>query len=438
MTTGLGRIAAGRRAVGARRGPRPDPDAAPDVQAVQRRTVHTLVGSQIVGGIGITSGIAVGSILAAQILGSADLAGLANTAQVLGAAVLTAPMARLMAARGRRAGLVAGYLTGALGAGLAVLAALAGSFALLLAGTVLFGAATTANGQARYAATDLAAPSRHARALGLVVWATTVGAVAGPNLIAPAGRAARALALPDLSGAFVFSLAGFAAAAAILAVRLRPDPLLLARAREPGVDDGPGPHPTSVRRSLRVIRAHPDAVFGTVVIAVSQTVMVAVMVMTPLHMHDGGATLRLVGLVVSIHVLGMYAFSPAVGWLADHAGERVTITLGLAVLLAAAGLAGTAPAGMSAQLTGGLFLLGLGWSLTMIAGSSLLATAVPVTDRPGVQGTGDLIMGLTAAAGSALAGVVVGAWGFGWLCAAAAAVTLLPLGVAAVHRPRTA
>jgi MFS family permease len=93
---------------------------------------------------------------------------------------------------------------------------------------------------------------------------------------------------------------------------------------------------------------------------------------------------------------------------------------------------------MSAQLTGGLFLLGLGWSLTMIAGSSLLATAVPVTDRPGVQGTGDLIMGLTAAAGSALAGVVVGAWGFGWLCAAAAAVTLLPLGVAAVHRPRTA
>lgn len=406
----------------------------PDAHAVQRRTVHTLVGSQIVGGIGITSGIAVGSILAAQILGSADLAGLANTAHVLGAAVLTAPMARLMAARGRRAGLVAGYLTGALGAGLAVLAALAGSFTLLLAGTVLFGAATTANGQARYAATDLAAPSRHARALGLVVWATTVGAVAGPNLIAPAGRVARALALPDLSGAFVFSLAGFAAAAAILAVRLRPDPLLLARAGEPE----PGPHHASVRRSLRVIRAHPVAAFGTLVIAVSQTVMVAVMVMTPLHMHDGGATLRLVGLVVSIHVLGMYAFSPAVGWLADHVGERVTITLGLAVFLAAAGLAGTAPAGMSAQLTGGLFLLGLGWSLTMIAGSSLLATAVPLTDRPGVQGTGDLIMGLSAAAGSALAGIVVGAWGFGWLCAVAAAVTLVPLGVAAVHRPRTA
>ena len=406
----------------------PDTDAVRDVDRdtthAQRRTVRTLVGSQMLGGVGVSSGIAVGSILAEELLGSADLAGLANTAQVLGAAVLTVPMARLMAARGRRAGLVAGYATGTVGAALAVLAGIQGSFPLLLCATTLFGAATASNSQARYAATDLALPSRRGRALSLVVWATTVGAVLGPNLIGPAGRVAHRLGIPELVGPFVFSMIGFVLGGLLLWALLRPDPLLLARRTE-GAREGAVPAHGSLRRGLRSIRDHPAAMLGVAAVAAGHTLMVGVMVMTPLHMHHGGATLRLVGLVISIHVLGMYAFSPVTGWLVDRVGARRVILAGVVVFLLAVLLAGRAPVGWSGGLTAGLFLLGLGWSCTMVAGSTLIVEAIPLAERPAAQGASDLVMGLAAAGGGALSGVVVGSLGFGWLCALGAALAAL-------------
>lgn len=395
-----------------------------DVPQVQRRTVRTLVGGQMLGGVGVSSGIAVGSILAEEILGSPDLAGLANTAQVLGAAVLAVPMARLMAGRGRRAGLVAGYLVGAVGALLAVLAGLSSSFVLLLCATALFGAATASNNQARYAATDLAEPARRGRALSVVVWATTVGAVIGPNLIGLAGSLADRLALPELVGPFLFSLVGFGLAAVLLFVLLRPDPLILARKVAADAGGDSRTH-GSVRRGLGVIFGNPGALLGVSAVTIGHTVMVAVMVMTPLHMHHGGADLQLVGFVISIHVLGMYALSPLTGVLVDRLGAVPVILVGVVLFLGASLLAGRAPEGWSLPLLAGLFLLGLGWSCTMVAGSTLLSGQVPMAERPGVQGAGDLLMGLAAAAGGALAGVVVGGPGYGWLCVMAAALAVI-------------
>jgi MFS family permease len=395
----------------------------PAVQSVQRRTVRTLVGSQMLGGVGVSSGIAVGSLMAEQILGSPDLAGLANTAQVLGSALLSIPVARLMAARGRRVGLVSAYLTGILGAGLALAAAVVSSFPLLLLATALFGASTTANNQARYAATDLAAPGRRGRALSVVVWATTVGAVLGPNLVGPAGRLAETLGLPPLSGPFLFSMIGFTLAAAVLFVRMRPDPLLTAR--QIAVDaGGTGALHGSVRRGLRVVRRQPMAVIGMGAIAVGHTVMVSVMVMTPLHMHHGGAELRLIGLVISVHVFGMFAFSPLMGWLVDRVGGRLVVIGGAATLLAASLVSSRAPEGWSDGLVVGLFLLGLGWSATLVAGSILLTAAVAQNERPGVQGASDLVMGLCAGLGGALSGVVVGVWGYQTLCWIAASLSV--------------
>lgn len=405
-----------------------------DVPAVQRRTVRTLVGSQMLGGVGTSSGIAVGSILAEQILGSPDLAGLANTAQVLGAAVLTVPMARLMAARGRRLGLSAGYLLGTVGAALAVLAGIRSSFLLLLCATTLFGAATTSNSQARYAATDLADVAHRGRSLALVVWATTVGAVLGPNLLGPAGRLGQSLGAPALVGPFLFSMVGFVLAAVLLWCRMRPDPLLTAQALSRSAGNLSRPH-GSLRRALRVISRSPGALLGVAAVAVGHTVMVGVMVMTPLHMDHGGATLQLVGFVISVHVLGMYALSPVTGWLVDRVGARPVILTGAAVLLAAAVVAGRAPEGWSAGLTVGLFLLGVGWSCTLVAGSTLLSASVPLDERPAVQGASDLVMGLCAAAGGALSGLVVGTWGYGWLCVAGGALAvLLAAGTAARGR----
>ena len=399
----------GRRAVGRLVGGIRWPDQR--LQQVQRRTVWTLVFAQALGGLGMSIGIAVSALLAEDVSGSEKLAGLAQTMQVLGAALASFLLARVMGRHGRRAGLTLGYLLGAGGAALCVVAGVVGSFPLLLVATTFLGSATAANNQSRYAATDLARPGARARALSLVVWATTVGAVAGPNLTGSAGRVGQSLGVPALTGPFVFGVAGLLAAAAVIAVSLRPDPLLVAR--EAALDLGGAARAgTSWRRVVEVVRDCPGVAAGTAALALAHAVMVSVMVMTPLHMHHGGATLEVIGVVISVHVLGMFAFAPAVGWATDRLGRPLVLSAGAVVLLVALLLSGTAPAGASYQIGAGLFLLGLGWSLCTVAGSTLLSESAPLDARTDVQGAADLVMGLTAAAAGAVAGVVVGSLGY--------------------------
>ncbi len=172
-----------------------------DVTAVHRRTLATLVVAQAVGGLGITIGIATASLLAREVSGSEGQAGLAQTSQVLGAAAASFLLARVMARRGRRVGQVTGLSVGAAGAALCVVAGVVGSMLLLLFGALLLGSTTAANAAARYAATDLAPERTRARSLALVVWATTLGAVVGPNLTGPATELAAWLGIPELTRA---------------------------------------------------------------------------------------------------------------------------------------------------------------------------------------------------------------------------------------------
>lgn len=413
------------------------PDVELDRPALQRRTLQTLCASQVLGGVGVGSGIAVGTLLAEEVGGSATLAGFAQTSTVLGSALVAVPLARLMVRRGRRPGLVAGYLLGAVGALITILGAVIESFPVLLVGMASFGGATAANLQARFAATDLAEPDRRGRALSLVVWATTVGAVLGPNLIDPGGSVASWLGVPRLAGPFVFGLVAFGLALGLIFVRLRPDPLRV------GVTAPPRPTETSrsaLAASLRIVWASPMAVLGMAAIAVAHTVMVAVMVMTPVHMHHGGATLQIIGFVLSGHVAGMYALSPLMGWLVDRFGRLAVIGLGIGILAIALALAGTAPSGHSAGLATGLVLLGVGWSACLIAGSTLLTESVPVASRPAIQGANDLVMGLGGAVGGAFGGVVVGTLGFGWLAVVASPllVALVALSAVTVRTTRAA
>ncbi len=412
--------------------------AVPAESRVQRRTLATLVASQVLGGMGISSGIAVGSLLAEDIAGSATYAGLANTFQVLGAAFVAVPMVRLMAARGRRSGLLLGYGLALVGAAVILAAGSARSFGLLLVGALLFGGATASSNQARYVAADLAVPGRRGRDLAVVVWSTTVGAVLGPNVVGPAGGVAAALGLPRLTGPFLFSVVGFALATAVLTTRLRPDPLLEARRRASlasPADPATAPH-GSVVRGLRVVARTPVALLGLVTVALGHAVMVSVMVMTPLHMRHGHADLEVIGLVISIHIVGMFAFSPLTGYATDRFGGRRVALAGSVVLGAATLLAARAPVGSSPGLTLALLLLGLGWSCTLVAGSTLLTGALPVGERPGAQGASDLVMGVAGAGGGALAGVVVAHLSYGSL-ALGAFVAAVAVGVAALTiRPR--
>jgi MFS family permease len=390
---------------------------------LQRRTLQTLVTSQAVGALGITIGIATASLLARDLSGSEELAGLAQTTQVLGAAVGSWLLARLMGARGRRIGLVTGYLVGASGAALAVLAGVVDSMTLLLVGACLLGATSSANYAARYAATDLATPRSRGRALSIVVWATTIGAVVGPNLTGPAGDLAHALGIPELTGPFALGALGMLLAAVVVWVRLRPDPLLVARAEvapevEPEVEpvetpDGVSTGSTSAHASVRaILRERPAVAAAITGLAAAHAVMISVMVMTPLHMEHGHAELRIIGFVISLHVLGMFAFAPLVGLAADRFGRVTVLAVGGGVLLVSLVLCARAPEGSSPEIFVGLFLLGLGWSLATVSASTMVAELAPLGAVTAVQGAADMTMGLAAAAGSALSGVIVGEVGF--------------------------
>ncbi len=382
-------------------------------ERLQARTVRVLVASQILGGVGVGSGVAVVGLLAYELSGTASLSGVSATASTLGAAAAALVIARIAVERGRRPSLVTGYLVGAVGAGLAVVAAVLGTFALHVIASAAFGWANASNLQARYAATDLARPERRARSLSSIVWATTIGAVAGPNLTGPGEAVAAMVALPPLAGAYLFSLVSFGGAALLQALLLRPDPLQVAAAdTDPAVPAVATTGWASLRAAARTIRAVPETLVAVLAITAAHAVMVGIMVMTPVHMEDNGAALQLVGITISLHIAGMYALSPVMGALADRVGRRRVVLFGLAQLAVAASLAATGDPTGSVWFQGGLVLLGTGWSACLIAGSAWLTDAVAAADRPAVQGASDLAMNLAGGVGGTLAGVVLAVAGY--------------------------
>ncbi|GEB51722.1 putative MFS-type transporter YdeG [Streptomyces cacaoi] len=411
------------------------PWTGPGLDALRRRVQTVLVVSQILGGLGVATAVTLAAVLAEEIGGSEAVAGLASTSSVIGTALLSLPFAALMARRGRRVGLTVAYSVAAAGGLVVVAAATVANFPLLLAGMAAFGAGSSANLQARFAAADLAAPARRARSISTVVWATTIGAVLGPNIAAPAGRSVAGLGIPQAAGAFVWGTVVFVLAGLLVHLLLRPDPLLVARelaAREPEAPDARRADAAGEGRSLRAglaaVAGSRSARTALVAIAGSHTVMVSVMVMTPVDLGAHGAGVQLIGLVISGHVTGMYAFSPVMGWLADRIGRFSVLLVAVALFACATALAGTAD-GAHLRSAAGLFLLGLGWSAGLVAGSALLTDSVPQPARAAVQGLSDLLMNACAGVGGALAGIVVAQAGYGWLNVGAAAVLVLVAGL---------
>ena len=393
---------------------------------IQLNTVRVLSAGSVFSGIAVAGSVAAGSLIAASVADSEAAAGFAQTAGVLGAAVLALPLARIALSRGRRVALATGYGLGALGAVIVVFAAVHRSLPLVLVGCFFVGVASASSYQARYAATDLAPEDRRAQALSWVVWAGTVGAVLGPNLLNASGQLGMALGLPQLSGPYVVAAFCLAVAALILTVFLRPDPYLTSIAhREARGDMSARPR---LRDGIEHLRGRPRAILGITVISIGHVVMVMVMVMTPVHMAHVDVTLQLIGLVISVHVAGMYAFSPVVGWSVDRAGRIPVVVAGIGILVLACVLAGTAPGDSVVQLGIGLFLLGLGWSCTLIAGSTMVTDEVQPVERPAVQGLSDLTMNAAGALGGAVAGIVVLVSSYGVLCA----VAVVPLAALAV------
>ena len=390
---------------------------------LQNKVVKTLAAAQVLSGVGVAGTVAAGSLLVSSITDSETLAGLAQTSAVLGAAALALPLARLTSKGGRRLALSVGYCAGVVGSVLAILGGAHRNIVLMLMGTFLVGAAAAAGYQARFAAIDLATNESRAKQLSFVVWGSTIGAVTGPNLMQPAGNMAEKFDLPRLVGPYMISAVTLLFASVVILVFLRPDPYLIVN-KENLETSKKG----STKLALRHIRSNPKALFAILSIAIGHVAMVSVMVMTPVHMAHVDVSLTIIGLVISVHVLGMYAFSPLVGSLSDRFGRVRIIQIGILTLLLSTIISGKAQADDAYTLGIGLFLLGLGWSCTLIAGSTLLSESVSAEFKASSQGASDLVMNLAGAGGGAIAGVIIGTLSYGWLCLAAA-IPVLALGV---------
>ncbi|WP_407691282.1 MFS transporter [Saccharopolyspora mangrovi] len=376
--------------------------------------------SQIFSGVGLAAGVTVGALLVQDMLHSTALAGLPSALLTAGSAVAAVSIGRLSHARGRRPGLAAGYLAGALGGAGVVAAAALELPALLLLALFLYGAGTAANLQARYAGTDLAASGNRARAVSTVLVATTVGGVVGPNLAAPAGHLAAALGLPALTGLFLISGAAFAVAALVLIVWLRPDPLVLARSM-PGEPDAraesEGAKPAGRRR--------PGLWLGVLVMVLSQLVMVAIMTMTPVHMHDHGHSAAASGLVIAMHVGAMYLPSPLTGALTDRFGPTAGVAASGTTLLAAGITAAASPDDSVVLLTLALVLLGIGWNFGLVSGTAIITDAVAIDTRAKTQGVVDVAVAVAGATGGIASGLVVAATSYPILSLVGAALVLI-------------
>ena len=395
---------------------------ATQIALLQRKTIRTLTLGQVLSGFGLGSTLSIGALLAADLSGSETWSGSAATFSTLGAAVWAIPLARLAYKRGRRVALASGAALAITGATLVITAAGIRFFPLLLVALFMMGAGSAVGLQARFAATDLPDQGKAGRDLSVVVWATTLGAVIGPNLFGPGEVIGNALGLPTMTGPFMITITAQLLASSVFYFGLKPDPLKTAQSLAKA-SSGPKPK-VSLKTAIETLKAYPRAAYAIAAISLGHMVMVAVMSMTPVHMKHDGATLAIVGFVISIHIAGMYAFSPIFGWLADKLGQIQTVLIGQVIYIASLVISATAGHNHD-QVTLGLFLLGLGWSATTVSGSALLTSTLPPAQKTNVQGLSDSSMQLSGAFGGAIAGTILAAVAFEGLNY----VTLIPVAI---------
>jgi MFS family permease len=400
--------------------------------SARAKLMATLFVAQVCGSTGHSIGLAVGSIMAAAITGTNTWSGVPIAVGALGTALASWPLARLMDRSGRRPGLALGYGLAVIGAVLGLWGVAGRSFTVMLIGMALFGIASTSNLLARYAAADVSPPAQRGRAMGLIVWGSTLGSIIGPNLMTPALRLGAGLGVPATASAFLVSVAAYGVAALLTECFLRPDPLALARASQAAAD---ARRPAGAARAMGAILADVRVQIALATLSISQFVMISTTSTSPLYLHDQGHAVGTIGIAVSLHLAGMYVASPLSGWLADRFGRLPVITAGALMLIFAVGLAGLAPGHAGTAIILGLFLNGVGWNLAFVAGSALLTDALSPTERASVQGFADLLMGLMGAIGSAAGGMILGLWGFAILNAVGALLVLGPLAATLRRRP---
>lgn len=346
---------------------------------------------------GYLAAVTVSTLAARQITGSSLAAGVPAAVGTISTAIGTAVLGRMVLGAGRRRSLLTGMAIATLGGLVAFAGVLLGSFVTLVAGMGVIGFGNAAAQLARYSAAELVEPDRRGSAVSMIVWASTIGAVAGPRLLDPGGRIAIELGAVEYAGGYLATAVFMGVATLLCLVALRPDPSTIAIVDESVV--------AALGQDTRPPFARPRVQMALAAMVIGHFVMVLIMTATPIHVENAGFGLGTVGNIISVHTLGMFAFAPLVGRVTDRVGPLPMMWAGAGVLVAAGVIAAVAPHDSTLLLGSGLFLLGIGWNFGFVAGSTLLTVAVEPALRPLIQGRVDSMVwgvGAVATIGSGL------------------------------------
>ncbi len=320
---------------------------------------------------------------------------------VLGNLLAVQPLSLYMQSNGRRAGLLLGAACGVLGGLISALGVWLGDFNILCIGALPIGAYQASAMYYRFAALEAVPESAKGRASAYVVGGGVVAALIAPTL---ALWSKNALDTP-FTGAYLMMAALALIAAGVLSK--------LPQGAVPIASTGGW---SAMRELLRrpVVRA---AIATT---AIGHGLMILVMNATPLAMRDCGISIETSALVMQWHMLGMFLPAFVAGRLVDTLSSRRVAVIGSGVLLVSAAIA---MSGITRdQFLISSFLLGLGWNLMLIAGTTLLAQGHTPAERGHAQGLMELGNGSVAASASFASGALIST--IGWN---AVNISILPL-----------
>ena len=395
-----------------------------DLSRVARKITWLLLANQSLSSAGFIASATINSIIGAQLSGSASFAGVPSAVYQVGAAFAASAWGYIMDRIGRRNAMVAGLMIGVLGNALVLVSIGISSFLLFLAGMVMMGITNAAVALGRFAAAEVNPPERRGAAISNVVLGGTFGAIVGPLLVGPVGTLAQTLGMDELAGAYIATLVLFAISSVVVFLGLRPDPREVGKEVAAAYPD-PAVNVTGQARPILEIFSQPAALVAVSAMALGQVVMVAVMVITSLHMSNHNHNLRDISAVIASHTFGMFAFSVISGRLADRWGRGPVILTGTATLLLACIVAPLSPNVF--PLAVALFLLGLGWNFCFVGGSALLSDQLSPLERSRTQGFNDLLVGLASAVGSLGSGLVFAASNYTVIAIVSGVLSLIPL-----------